>query len=32
MFYLRHLKKMPIESHEKFEQIIQVIVEKLKEL
>ena len=32
IFYLRHLKIMPIESREKFELIIQKIVEKLKEM
>lgn len=32
IFYLRHLKKMPAESREKFEIEIQRIVEKLKEL
>ena len=32
IFYLRHLKKMPIESRPKFEIIIQKIIEKLKEL
>ncbi len=32
IFYLRHLKIMPIESREKFELIIETLIEKLKKM